>query len=200
MNDSHKDDALLPQVYRSRSIGQVIFRIKNKVVGLYNPQPMAKPEVDKDIDKMGALEQIHETICYSWDSIVYAISPEGGLQAWWKMMFRLTLFCLPVGILFVLATFMLAWGTGYLEAATKAIQHAVESIGLTVLYAVAIAFFISSVVIFAKSRYFSHLGWVSGLVFLFFLVIAIIKMLPAMVSTIITGTLKNLWQWISSIT
>jgi hypothetical protein len=150
MNDPHEEDRL-PQVYQQRSL---VARGVDRIVGLYDPKPMVKPEVDENIDKMGVLEQVVETFSYNTSSFLYAISPEGGLQAWWKMMTRLTLFCLPIGIFFMLA-----------EPVTKVIQHTMESIGLTVLYAVTIAFFISAVVIFVKSKAFSLLGLIFGTVF-----------------------------------
>ncbi|MDR0577549.1 MAG: hypothetical protein LBI87_08475 [Candidatus Accumulibacter sp.] len=187
MNDRHKDGHV-PQVYQQRSR---VARVIDKIAGLYDPIPMTKPEVDKNFEKMGAIEQITESLSYNASAFLYAISPEGGLQAWWKMMIRLTLFCLPVGIFFMLATFTLAWGTGYLEAATRAIQHAMESIALTVLYAVATAFFISSVVIFVKSKFFSPLSLIFAVIFCVFLGISIVKAIPEMVTMGIKNYFSN---------
>jgi cation transport ATPase len=195
MNEPHEYDAGLPQVYQPRPDRSWLVRAAGKVAGIYDPKPMVKPEIDENLDKMGALELVAETFAYNVDSFLYAISPRGELQAWWKMMIRLTLFCLPVGIFFVLATFMLAWGGGYLEAAALAIEHSLASIGLATLCAVAVALFISSIVIFFKSKFFSLFAFASGLVFCVFLVIAIVKAMPEVVQANLLQAMKGIFPW-----
>jgi len=78
-----------------------------KFLALYEPKPMQEPTVPSDFDEINVFERIGVVLSYIPKRLLWHISPDGGLQAWWKLLTRLVLTFVPLLIILVIVTSLL---------------------------------------------------------------------------------------------
>jgi hypothetical protein len=69
----------------AQKAGELVVKTATLLVACYNPVPMEEPKLDPHFDKLPVLQRVTEVWRYQGEKMLYAISPMGGLQAWWKL-------------------------------------------------------------------------------------------------------------------
>lgn len=89
-----------------------VSRPQNRFIAIllesYDPRPMVKPRIADDWQGYGRLERIAEALRFCLARSLYALSPGGGLQAWWRLIVRSLLVVTPLMMALYAVAVMLA--------------------------------------------------------------------------------------------
>ena len=90
--------------------------LTNSLRTVWQPIPIAKPEIDSSLTSLSAMERVAEVLRFSFMSIEYAVSPNGGVRAWLKLNLLICLMLLaPALLVFPVITWFLVTFTTWTE-------------------------------------------------------------------------------------
>ncbi|MDR1492961.1 MAG: hypothetical protein LBT05_09605 [Planctomycetaceae bacterium] len=113
----------------------------------YDPVPMKQPEPHSDLPYLPTGRRVAEVLIFQCENLLYILSPQGGVQAIWKLILRTIFLIVPIEITFLIVAVFLAKIMGYLALAALSLQQIAVSLLITVVCGVvigAILLFVSS--------------------------------------------------------
>ena len=102
--------------------GTLMARVVTAMV-VYEPKPMMKPVIDPEFKELSVLPRITEVCRILTARLLYAISPGGGLQAWWKLCFAVLCVLIPAVAVIYLTGMGLTYVLEPVEHTTLALQR-----------------------------------------------------------------------------
>ena len=123
--------------------GTLMSRVATAMVS-YHPKPMSVPVIDPEFEELSVVPRVAEVCRISAARVLYAVSPGGWLQVWWKLCLACLGGILPVVMVLYLAGCSLTYLLEPVELTTLALQrialHLVSIAGLAASVVILYAF------------------------------------------------------------
>ena len=135
------------------SRGAVVVRMMSAMMSGYHPKPMVRPVIDPDFEELTVVPRVAEVCRISAARLLYAVSPEGGLQAWWKMCLAWLGGAISAVLVLSAIAVCLTYFLGHVELASLALQKIAVNLVIGALVVVA------GTAIFALVNILIHGAW-----------------------------------------
>jgi hypothetical protein len=124
------------QEYSTRNVQRRPNKVFQVLLRAYDPVPMKKPEIDTESMDGPIIVAITEAMRFNLSEFMYKISPQGGIQAWWKLLVKLVFVIAPTLVIVSLLLSLIASVMGQFVIITYLIQLAMNNLMYFTIYAI----------------------------------------------------------------
>lgn len=132
------------------SVVPVLHRGLMVALSCYHPVPIMKPEPDADLDDLPALHRITEVCRFKLAEGMYSLSPQGSVQAWWKLLLTWLAVLLPTFAALYLVLLGIAYSLYPVELAALTARNIITHIGVATLVALGVGLAVSLFIVALK--------------------------------------------------